>query len=263
MIFTSRPIFSQRPWGDRELNALYNYKSKQPVGEIWLLSDFQEMRTMLKDKNDSTTYPDNIKKEFAGFEVPRFPLLIKLISAKDWLSVQVHPDDNKARKLEEEPWGKTECWYFLTKGKIAAGFRNQPSDLEKINMNKLQILDTNKGDLVFIEPGVVHTLGPGSKLIEIQQASDATYRIYDWNRGRELHIEKAKKVINFSKSAKIIQDFSSANFNYFTVKKTSTASGTGIAVTLENKPQLYVVLNDRISLGNDFLWIKMGKKDWL
>ncbi len=263
MIFASSPIFSQRPWGDKELNVLYKYESKQPIGEIWLLSDFQGMRTVLSDKNGNQIYPDDIKKEFAGFEIPRFPLLVKLISAKKWLSVQVHPDDENARKLEEEPWGKTECWYFLSEGKIAVGLKTNTSNPEEINMDSLEILKTNKGDLVLIEAGVVHTLGPESKLIEIQQASDATYRLYDWNRGRELHTEKAREVIDFNKKAKVIQNFSSTDLGYFTVKKTHLATGTGIAVTLENKPQLHVVLNDRISLKNEFLWVKMGKRDWI
>ncbi|TYB87214.1 MAG: phosphoheptose isomerase [Kosmotoga sp.] len=263
MIFTSKPIFSPRPWGDKDLNKLYNYKNDLPIGEVWLLSDFQGMRTPLKGKIGKHTYPDEIKNEFAGFDIPRFPLLIKLISAKEWLSVQVHPDDINAREFEKEPWGKTECWYFLTKGKIAAGFKVSTSDIETVSMDDLQIIETNKGDLVFIEPGLVHTLGPSSKLIEVQQASDATYRIYDWDRGRELHTEKAKRVTDFKKKAKIISEFTSADFKYFTVKKTLSASGTGIAVTLENKPKLYVLIDDIITLDNDFLWVTMGKKEWI
>ncbi|MGC9384548.1 MAG: type I phosphomannose isomerase catalytic subunit [Kosmotogaceae bacterium] len=263
MIFTAQPIFSPRPWGDSNLNNLYNYDSKQPIGEVWLLSDFQGMRTLLNDSNGSQLYPDDIKDKFANFKIPRFPLLIKLISAKEWLSLQVHPDDTSARKLEQEPWGKTECWYFLTEGKIAAGFKTPPTNFEKINMDDLEIIKTNKGDLVFIEPGLVHTLGPESKLIEIQQASDATYRIYDWGRGRELHTDKAKRVAIFGKKAKVFPEFVSADFGYFIVKKVRTASGIGTAVTIEEKPQLYIVLNDSISLDIDFLWIEMGKKGWM
>jgi mannose-6-phosphate isomerase len=129
----------------------------------------------------------------------RFPLLVKVLFPFDKLSVQVHPDDQKAQQLSGEPTGKTECWYVLdaqpgasvalglNPGVSAADVRRGIDDgtLEDL----LRIVPLEKGDLVYVDAGTVHAIYPGAVLLETQQNSDLTYRLYDFGRGRELHLD--------------------------------------------------------------------------
>jgi len=264
MIYLSEPLFSERPWGDPELNKLYGVNSELPIGEVWLLCDFLDKRTPLKD-SCKTVFPMDLVSDFCDKPLPRFPLLIKLISAKDWLSVQVHPDDVLARKLEKEPWGKTEAWYFISDGTIAAGFSDpeivNKKDISEIKAEDLNILDVHKGELIKLPAGMVHALGPNTRLLEIQQASDLTYRIYDWDRPRELHLEKARLAIKPSLTPKIeaLKDFETRDMGIFKLTLTNKASGKGIFVTLEEKPRDYVVVDDSLETKKIGLWIEPGE----
>jgi mannose-6-phosphate isomerase len=143
-----------------------------------------------------------------------FPLLVKLIDVSALASVQVHPNDEQAERLEGYPHGKTEAWYIISRspsarfslglvpGVTAAGFR------EAISHGRAQDLlaepEVRAGDCLFVPPGTVHAAGGGVLLLEVQQSSDITYRVYDWDRvdgkgnRRELHVEKALQVIDFS-----------------------------------------------------------------
>ena len=141
----------------------------------------------------------------------RFPLLIKLLDCAQWLSLQVHPNDVQAEELEGAGhFGKTEAWYIIeadNNAKLISGFR--PGTTHAVIEETLRggtILDlvehriVHDGDSIFISPGTIHALGPGLLLYEVQQTSDITYRVFDWNRkpspGRQLHIEQAIKVLN-------------------------------------------------------------------
>ncbi|RMG81944.1 MAG: mannose-6-phosphate isomerase, partial [Chloroflexi bacterium] len=141
-----------------------------------------------------------------------FPLLAKLLDASDWLSVQVHPNDEQARQLEGDPRGKTEAWVILaaepgaklvigvkpgtTREQLAQAIRD--GCLEEL----LIFADVKAGDVVYLAANTIHAIGPGLLIYEIQQSSDVTYRLYDWNRlgldgkPRELHIEKGTQVSN-------------------------------------------------------------------
>ncbi len=135
-----------------------------------------------------------------------YPLLVKLLDAREWLSVQVHPDDALAAELEGQPRGKTECWYILAAepdSRIVYGFREgiTKADVRLAITNgrmrdALHELPVKAGDFVPVPAGTVHAIGPGIVLYELQQTSDTTYRLYDWDRPgldgkpRELHIEK-------------------------------------------------------------------------
>jgi mannose-6-phosphate isomerase len=150
-----------------------------------------------------------------------FPLLIKFLDAQDWLSVQVHPDDAKAAELEGEPRGKTECWYIIEAepgAQIAYGLSEQldPASLrEAINTGRardvMQYVTVQAGDFIYVPAGTMHAIGPGILLYELQQTSDTTYRVYDWDRmgldgnPRELHLDKALACSTFdvNPSAKI------------------------------------------------------------
>lgn len=147
----------------------------------------------------ASTHPNGCQKEFESFTGGDYPLLIKVIQANDVLSVQVHPDDEKAKVLENCR-GKTECWYVLDAkedAKLIYGMKdNFPADVLKnaIETNtledKMRSVSVKKGDFAYIPAGTVHAIGGGLRLLEVQQSSDITYRLYDWGRGRECHVEK-------------------------------------------------------------------------
>lgn len=208
-IFKLEPYFLEKMWGY----------------EKWILSCRKKQDVKIKNGK----YKDeNLSKALKMIE--KFPLLIKIIQANDKLSVQVHPNNKYAKKYEKS-FGKTECWYIIDakeNSKIIVGFR-EPMTQDKIklaikndNINDyLKEIKVKKGDFIYIPAGTVHCIEDGIKLLEIQQNSDITYRLYDWNRGRELHIEKAINVIDYdfkNKSGKI-SDFVKFRTPYFTVEK--------------------------------------------
>ncbi len=141
----------------------------------------------------------------------RFPLLIKLLDCADWLSVQVHPDDGQAQRLEGDGVsGKTEAWHVIDAmpgAELIAGVLpgvSQPRLLEALDegrvLDVVQRRVVSAGDTVYVPAGTIHALGPGLLVYEVQQTADLTYRIYDWDRpvidGRTLHVEKARKVVD-------------------------------------------------------------------
>lgn len=189
--------------------------------EKWILSTHKNGYSLVegKDKNLFEYLGENL------------PILIKEIMANDTLSVQVHPSDEYAMKYENDN-GKTECWYIMECDKDASLICGIKDGLDRESFSKI-INDSNniekflkrvyvkKGDMIYIQAGTVHAIEGGIKLLEIQQSSDITYRIYDWGRDREVHIEKALDVINFSgdgESGKI-ENFKVLNTPYFLVEK--------------------------------------------
>lgn len=159
-----------------------------------------------------------------------FPILVKIIKADSVLSVQVHPDDEYAR-IHENSKGKTECWYILEAEKGATLISGIKKGLNKeklrqiINDGKLEEeleeTEVKPGDLIYIPSGTVHAIKGGLKLIEVQQNSDITYRLYDWGRGREEHVEQSLNVIDYTGENKggKIENFSSLETPYFKVNK--------------------------------------------
>lgn len=197
------------------------YQSEPKIGESWEISVVPDHESVVasgdyKGKNLQQLV-DLFGEELLGKKVidkygKKFPLLIKFIEANDNLSVQVHPDDALAMKRHKS-LGKTEMWYILRaddNSKIYAGFNviMTPEEYEKRVENGTfsEILATHTshpGDVFFIPPGVVHSIGAGNLLVEIQESSDITYRIYDYNRKdangnlRPLHTQEAKEAIDF------------------------------------------------------------------
>jgi mannose-6-phosphate isomerase len=261
MILECIPVFSPRPWGDRRINENYKINSQDPIGEIWYVSDVKNMETKLKDINTRKEYNLNdFKNYFAKNSINRFPILIKLISTKEWVSVQVHPDDNLAKELENEPWGKNECWYLLNNGQIAGGMKKSfDKPLKDIKKENLDFYELKRGNFAFIKAGTVHAIGPDTELIEIQQASDLTYRLFDWNRGRELHLEKGQKALKKDNKVQIIEDFDSFKCDYFDIEKTSSPNGTGIFIQFSENPKAFIVINDVLNSSEEGLWVKSGK----
>jgi len=217
------PILKERIWGGKTFAEKYQKTNdnKKKFGESWEISDLDDDISVVTNgflaENDLRELIETYMGELVGETVYEqyglgFPLLIKIIDAQDILSVQVHPDDTLAQQRYEMN-GKTEMWYVVNTEENAGiylGF-NKPVNKQyyidavtnKNIASLLQFYPVKKGDLFFIPAGTVHALGKGVALVEIQQPSDITYRIFDWNRvddsgmPRELHIAEAVDAIHF------------------------------------------------------------------
>jgi mannose-6-phosphate isomerase len=202
--FRIAPNFVGRVWGYRDLRPWYDHAAKagEPIGEVWLTGDDCLVATgPYAGKTLGGLFAEASEALLGRYaRSAASPLLIKVIFAKEKLSVQVHPDDALAQKYGQ-PRGKTECWYVLAAesgAEVAAGLKagvtlDQVRDgIESGTLEEsLNLLPVAKGDVVFVDAGTVHAIWPGSILLETQQNCDLTYRMYDYGRGRELHIEKA------------------------------------------------------------------------
>jgi mannose-6-phosphate isomerase len=202
--FRIAPGFVGRVWGYRDLRPWYDLiaESGDPIGEVWLTGDECLVATGPHAGKTLGRLFAEAPEEMLGKAAPRCgsPLLIKVIFAREKLSVQVHPDDRLAQKYGQ-PRGKTECWYVLAAGpgaQVAAGVKPGVT-LDQVREGiregtleeSLDLLPVVAGEVVFVDAGTVHAIWPGSILLETQQNCDLTYRMYDYGRGRELHIEKA------------------------------------------------------------------------
>jgi mannose-6-phosphate isomerase len=197
------PAFDPRPWGTLDLSLIYpNHKFNEKIGESWLTGD----NCVVSNGPLARRTLADLSKEFGpdlvgttARDPQRFPLLMKFLFPEEKLSVQVHPDDATAQRFGE-PWGKTECWYVahakpgaqialgLKSGVTAAQF--EQAIHEKRAEELLNWINVYQGEMIYVAGGTVHTLGPGSVIVETQQQSDTTYRLYDYGRPRPLHLER-------------------------------------------------------------------------
>lgn len=217
-----KPIIKDKIWGGTKLKSILNKEASDKAGESWELSGVEENISVVTngylEGNDIQELAEVYMGDLLGQKVfnkfgTEFPLLIKFIDAADDLSIQVHPNDEQAEERHNS-FGKTEMWYVMQADKDAsliAGF-NQKVDkelyLDKLQKNEiLDILNTEKvtdGDAYFMPAGRVHAIYTGCLIAEIQQTSDLTYRIFDFNRRddegnlRELHTELAVDVIDYN-----------------------------------------------------------------
>jgi mannose-6-phosphate isomerase len=184
------------------LSPWYDFRPTEPIGEAWLTgpqclieTGDQQGRTL---SELAEAYPDALLGPHRN-EVGDYPLLVKILFPHDKLSVQVHPDDILAQQIGQ-PRGKTECWYVLEAqpgAAVALGLK-AGSSLEAMRKAiaghtleaMLEQVPVAKGDMIFVDAGTVHAIGPGVVLLETQQTSDITYRLYDYGRPRELHIDR-------------------------------------------------------------------------
>lgn len=219
-----KPILKEKIWGGKKLKNVLNKESNTEfLGESWEISGVLNDISVLENGPLAGSSLIDLLKEYKsdilGKKVynnfgEEFPLLIKYIDAQSELSVQLHPN-NELAKLRHNSFGKTEMWYIMQadeKAEINVGFKNTVSKQEYIeHLENGRIVDllnfekVKKGDAFFINTGKVHAIGAGVLLAEIQQTSDITYRIYDWNRVdadgkyRELHTTLAIDAIDFEK----------------------------------------------------------------
>jgi len=197
------PGFDPRPWGTHDLSPIYpNRKFEEKIGEAWLTGDDCKIANGPLTGQTLAQVSDKYQRELVGDSARdprRFPLLLKFLFPHEKLSVQVHPDDEQARRVGQ-PWGKTECWYVAHArpgSQIALGLKPgvtvaqlEQSIHEKHAEEVLNWLNVYTGDMIYVAGGTVHTLGPGSVIVETQQQSDTTYRLYDYGRPRELHLKE-------------------------------------------------------------------------
>ena len=218
-----KPVFKDKIWGGKKMKSSlgFDFSPLPNCGEAWVLSGVSDCQTVVANGflagNELNEILEIYMDELVGEQVfekfkSEFPILVKFIDANDWLSVQVHPDDALAARRNIGS-GKTEMWYILDAdpgAELISGFnRDINADLYLEALKQLKLRDilnfekVKKGDSFFIPAGRVHALGPGILLAEIQQTSDTTYRIYDWDRAgsdgkqRELHTDLALEAIDF------------------------------------------------------------------
>jgi len=216
------PVFSPRPWGTRSLPPFFPEMTNlaEPIGEAWMTGNESRFASgPFAGKKLAEVWPQ-MPPEWAGTNIERsgdFPLLVKFIFPQDKLSVQVHPDDEYAAKHEQAAGGrgKTEMWYAVDARPGAEVLVGLKSSVTREDFKRaiadgsaehcLEHVPLRAGDAVFVPAGTAHTIGPGLVLCEIQQNSDLTYRVYDYNRrdargqSRPLHIEKALEVMRFGR----------------------------------------------------------------
>lgn len=261
--FRLRPFFSPRPWGRKDLSPWYTAQEvaagAEPIGEAWLTGP----QAVADSGNLAGKTLAEIAKEHSEALLGKwaseaeFPLLVKLLFPDDKLSVQVHPDDEKAQAIGQ-PRGKTECWYALDAepgAYVMCGLKpGVTADQVRASVSNNSMEDLlvkivlEKGDMVFVDAGTVHAIGPGLTLLETQQTSDTTYRMYDYGRPRELHLEQGIAVMKTQTNAGIVrpvplpeaehgsigQDLKKVRLikqQYFTVDRFDLKAGLSVALS--------------------------------
>ena len=215
------PIFHEKIWGGRKLATDFGYEIPDgPIGECWAISAHPNGDCVVSggawDGMHLSELWDQHRELFGNVEGDRFPLLVKIIDAKDHLSVQVHPDDAYAAEHENGSLGKRECWYVLavdpgTKIVIGQRAHDRAELAQMIEEGRwddmLNLVPCHVGDFFPIEPGTVHAIQGGTLILETQQSSDVTYRVYDYDRvqddgsTRELHIQQSLDVVDYGMEA--------------------------------------------------------------
>lgn len=259
-----KPAYKQPLWGG---DKIYEYKGEEApakgIGETWEISGMSGGPSVV-DRGTLTgktlaevtkTYGPHLvgRKVFDHFG-DHFPLLVKLIDANDDLSIQVHPGDDYARKNHDGSLGKTEMWYILDctpDAGIRAGWEKEttPEHLGEIVktdevLSYLKLHRPHKGDLFYLPAGKVHSIGRGCLILEIQEASDITYRLFDFNRTdadgnkRELHIDRAREVINYHVDTEGARSFSSPEPNKFVTMAESEYFRTSILLLTDREKKV-------------------------
>lgn len=213
------PEYHHRVWGGRRLRP----DADQPIGEAWIVYEHNRIADGQHAGRTLAELAGELGAALLGETVvahtgTRFPLLIKLLDCNDWLSIQVHPNDAQAVALEGPGhFGKTEAWYVLEASpgaQLIAGVKPgvKPDALQQAirNGSVLELVQhqaVRAGDTIFMPAGTLHALGPGLLIYEVQQTSDITYRVWDWNRpasaGRALHIEQSLAVTDPSATGQV------------------------------------------------------------
>ncbi|MFT9486214.1 MAG: mannose-6-phosphate isomerase, class I [Tepidibacillus sp.] len=266
-----KPVFKERIWGGNKLKTMFHYNiPSNKTGECWAISAHPNGESVVtnglyKGMTLGELYEEH-RELFGYINDEKFPLLVKILDANDDLSIQVHPNDEYANHYENGELGKTECWYVidcnenaeLIYGHHAKNKEELTEMIEKQEWNQLlRKISIQSGDFIYVPSGTVHALTKGTVVLEIQQSSDATYRIYDYDRLddkgqlRELHLDKAIDVIQVPHQDYLIQPVKTENqgliITTFIKNETFTVQKWGIkgkAQSIQNQSfMLFSVLN--------------------
>ncbi len=268
-----KPLLVERIWGVHSLAPWYVDDStteplEKPIGEIWLTAEeciATSGQAAGHTLHELTTADPDL---FGDPKHNGFPLLIKLLFPREKLSVQVHPNDEQARSLGM-PRGKTECWYVLSAepgAEVAVGF-NEPLTTAEIAASikdgsieaKLRMIPVKAGDMVFVDANTVHAIGPGMVVLETQQYSDTTYRLWDYGRPRELHVEAGMAVTRNDTAAGLVPPVQMNGFtrlassSYFFVDRFELDGNESKRLHSTDKLQILVALgvNCRLIIDED------------
>lgn len=257
MIYRFAPIFKPTPWGGSRIREMKGLPpSAVPIGESWELSAVEGMESVvdsgaemgmtlrnLISKHGSSLLGERVMERYGG----EFPLLVKFLDSREWLSLQVHPDDEIVKELEGPGvQGKTEMWHVIDcrpGARLIAGFKPgvTPEDYLRAEGRKelLDLVETHEvkpGRDFYMAAGLIHALGPGCLVAEVQQSCDFTYRVYDYGRPRELHFSKARRSLKFHEAHDV-----SEPVDCFRVENREAAEPVEI-VPLEGTFQILMVL---------------------
>lgn len=273
------PIFKPKVWGGDKLNRLFYKNCDNGVGESWEISGVENNISSIANgefKGESLNWLiENFQESLVGSDVYQrygniFPLLFKFIDATENLSVQVHPDDELAQE-KHHSFGKTEMWYVLEsdpQAQLIIGFQKETNKTQYLQaladdrvVELLKCEPVERGDAFIINPGTIHAIGAGVLLAEIQQTSDITYRIYDWNRRdsdgrmRELHTDLALKTINFSASKSRLNYDQQMNLpvhiggtKFFEVNKISLSRDFSRSLDFANSFKVYMCISGKATM---------------
>jgi mannose-6-phosphate isomerase len=265
--FRLKPWFSERVWGRRSLRPWYaDTGTSELVGEAWLTGP----QCVVETGRLAGRTLESVAGDLGG----EFPLLVKLLFPEEKLSVQVHPDDAQAR-LMGETRGKTECWYVLEAAPgayVSLGLKEgvavedvAASVADETMESLMEQIPVVVGDMLFVDAGTVHAIGPGVVLLETQQTSDVTYRLYDYGRPRELHLEKGLQVIRTKTAAGKVAPKQMDGFTrlieqkYFVVDRFEVASGE-VTVTLDGAACLVGLAGEGVvRFGGEEVELKTGQ----
>lgn len=241
--FRLAPWFSQRPWGRRDLRPWYSTTgTTEPVGEAWLTGPQCVVETGALAGQTLASLAASAGQRLLGADLPganqpdtarpvqpaaaEFPLLVKLLFPSQKLSLQVHPDDAMAQAMGQ-PRGKTECWHVLEAepgATLALGLRpgvtaeavraavSGPTQAGRSMEDLMQPIPVSAGETIFVDAGTIHSIGPGMVLLEVQQTSDLTFRLYDYGRPRELHLEQGLRAMKTQTAAGKVQPVAMKGF---------------------------------------------------
>jgi mannose-6-phosphate isomerase len=233
-IFKTQPFLVQKPWGGDFLAPIKKIEQEN-LGETWEISAIDDGECLV----EQVPLSQFLAKR--DIDLPKY--LIKFIDTSDNLSIQVHPGDEFAR-LHEQTSGKTECWYILNAIEGAGIYLGFKADVSLKRFKEciekkgdltqfLNFYPVNQGDFFYVPAGTIHAIGKGVCLAEVQQASGVTYRVWDWNRvdskgqSRELHVDKALKVLEFANDKNTLE--------YFRIKKTQEFGKNGHHVLAKHR----------------------------
>jgi mannose-6-phosphate isomerase len=256
--FCLKVQFAERVWGSLNLEPWYSHRTTELVGEVWLTGETCVVESGPHAGKLLAQMEEEFHAALLGEGLKHFPLLVKMLFPQEKLSVQVHPDAEYAAMLGGDARPKTECWYVLKAepgASLSLGLKpGTTEDMVRDALGKealqglLQDVPVAAGDMVYVEAGTIHVIGSGMVILEVQQPSDTTFRLYDYGRERELHLEEGMKVVRLENGSGKIAPRKNERCTelikapYFAVSRCDVAAGESHTVRSGQKPECVVGL---------------------